>query len=162
MRSPPDPVTFGVPIGGKIEFSVVSDPVQIRPGERRTIEVVYKNTGSAEVFRAQARLSAVDPFTSSDDTAFLGDMKPGESIIARYEVNADSAATIKTYGLDTEVRYRDSLDNPQISETMKVEMDVVASQGMLSQLFNPLVLAVLGLLILGGAYYILKYRKRDT
>jgi hypothetical protein len=151
-----DPITFGVPIGGKIEFSVVSDPIQINPGEKRTIEVEYKNTGSAEVFRAQARLSAVDPFTSSDDTAFLGDLKPGQSVIARFEVSADGAATIKSYGLDTEIRYRDALDNPQISKTMKVEMEVVSQQGIVKQLSNPLILAVLGVALLGGIYLIAK------
>jgi hypothetical protein len=155
-----DPVTFGVPVGGKIEFSVVSLPIQIHPGEKQTIEVEYKNTGSAEVFRAQARLSAVDPFTSSDDTAFLGDLKPGQSVIARYEVSADSGATIKSYGLDSEIRYRDSLDNPQISKTMKVELEVVAQQGIMSQLSNPLVIAVLGVALLGGVYYIAKLRRK--
>lgn len=155
-----DRITFGVPIGGKIEFSVIPAPIQIRPGEKKTIEVEYKNTGSAEVFRAQARLSAVDPFTSSDDTAFLGDLKPGQSVIARYEVSADSSATIKGYGLDSEIRYRDSLDNPQISETMKVELQVVAAQGIISQLTNPLVLIVLVMVVLGGAYYITKVRKK--
>ncbi|MDD1678916.1 MAG: S-layer protein [Methanomicrobiales archaeon] len=155
-----DPVTFGVPVGGKIEFSVISAPIQVRPGEKRTIEVEYKNTGSAEVFRAQARLSAVDPFTSSDDTAFLGDLKPGQSVIARYEVSADGTATIKSYGLDSEIRYRDSLDNPQISKTMKVEMEVVASQGIFSQASNPLVIALLGAAILGGLYYIAKVRRK--
>jgi hypothetical protein len=156
-----DPVTFGVPIGGKIEFSVVSDPIRISPGEKRTIEVEYRNIGSAEIFRAQARLSAVDPFTSSDDTAFLGDLQPGESVIARFDVSADSAATIKSYGLDSEIRYRDSLDNPQISKTMKVELEVVSQAGFISQLSNPLVIAILGVVVLGGVYYIAKIRKKN-
>ncbi len=155
-----DAVTFGVPVGGKIEFTVISDPVQIGPGEKRTIEVEYQNTGSAEVFRAQARLSAVDPFTSSDDTAFLGDLKPGESVIARYEVSADSAATIKSYGLDSEIRYRDAMDNPQISKTMKVQLEVVSQQGLASQLSNPLIIAIVAVALLGGVYYIAKLRKR--
>ncbi len=156
-----DAVTFGVPVGGKIEFSVVSQPIQVRPGEKRTIEVEYKNTGSAEVFRAQARLSAVDPFTSSDDTAFLGDLKPGESVIARYEVSADAAATLKTYGLDSEIRYRDSLDNPQISKPMKVELEVVPQPGILNQVSNPMVIALLGGALLGGVYYIARVRRKN-
>jgi hypothetical protein len=156
-----DAVTFGVPVGGKIEFSVVSQSIQISPGEKRTIEVEYKNTGSAEVFRAQARLSAVDPFTSSDDTAFLGDLKPGESVIARYEVSTDAAATLKTYGLDSEIRYRDSLDNPQISKTMKVELEVVSQPGILNQISNPVVIALLGAVLLGGVYYIARVRRKN-
>ncbi|MDD1675518.1 MAG: S-layer protein, partial [Methanomicrobiales archaeon] len=156
-----DPVTFGVPIGGKIEFSVVSPPEQIAPGEKTVIEVEYKNTGSAEVFRAQARLSAVDPFTSSDDTAFLGDLKPGQSAIARYDLSADAAATVKIYGLDSEIRYRDALDNPQISKTMKVEIEMTERPGLLSSLSSPLVLIVILVAIAGAAYYIVKVRRKD-
>jgi hypothetical protein len=156
-----DTVTFGVPVGGKIEFSVISDSILIAPGEKRVIQVEYKNSGSAEVFGAQARLSAVDPFTSSDDTAFLGDLKPGQSVIANYDVSADSSATIKIYGLDSEIRYRDSLDNPQISKTMKVEIEVAAKEGILQHLTNPLIIAILGVALLGGGYYIVKIRRKN-
>ena len=155
-----DPVTFGVPIGGKIEFTVISASTAIHPGEKKVIEVEYKNTGSAEVFRAQSRLSAVDPFTSNDDTAFLGDLKPGQSMVACYEVTADGAATIKSYGLDSEIRYRDALDNSQISKTMKVELHVVAREGILGPLSNPIVLSLIIVILVGVGYYIVKVRKK--
>jgi hypothetical protein len=151
------PVTIGVPIGGKIGFAVVSSAASIAAGEKTVLEVVYKNTGAASVAAAQARLSAVDPFTSSDDTAYLGDMQPGEEKTARFEVSADEGATAKDYGLDSEVRYRDALDNSQISDTMKVPVTVTEGGSLLG---SPILLAVLALLVIGGGYYL--YRRRTT
>ncbi len=139
---------------------MVSPPASVAAGEKQVLEVVYRNTGAAAVAAAQARLSAVDPFTSSDDTAYLGDMKPGEEKTARFEVAADKSATAKVYGLDSEVRYRDALDNSQISDTMKVPVTVTESGGMGALLTSPIVLAVIAVLVIGGGYYL--YRRRKT
>lgn len=151
-----DILTIGVPVGSKVQFSVVSPPSQVKAGEKVVIEVEYQNTGSALARQVQARISAVDPFTSSDDSAYLGDLAPGEKARARYKVNVDSGATAKEYGLDSEIRYRDALDNSAISDTMKVQVRV--ENGGIS----PLLIA--GILILvacaaGAGYYFLKKRK---
>ncbi|MDD3934611.1 MAG: CARDB domain-containing protein, partial [Methanoculleus sp.] len=82
--------TIGLPVGGKIAFDAVSPTVTLHPGDKSILEVVYKNTGAAKVYNAQARISAVDPFTSSDDTAYLGDLAPGETATARFEVSIDA------------------------------------------------------------------------
>ena len=153
------PVTLGVPVGGKIGFAVVSAPASVAAGEKTVLEVVYKNTGAASVAAAQARLSAVDPFTSSDDTAYLGDLQPGEEKTARFEVSADAGATAKEYGLDSEVRYRDALDNSQISDTMKVAVTVTPGGSLLT---SPIVLAVVALLLIGGGYYLYRRRTPST
>ncbi|NLX49948.1 MAG: S-layer protein [Methanospirillum sp.] len=150
------PVTIGVPVGGKIGFAVVSAPASVAAGEKAVLEVVYRNTGAAPVAAAQARLSAVDPFTSSDDTAFLGDMEPGEEKAARFEVSVDAGATAKEYGLDSEVRYRDALDNSQISDTMKVSVTVTPGGSLLG---SPLVLALIAALLIGGGYVVYRRRK---
>jgi len=151
-----DVLTIGVPVGGKIQFSVVSPPSQVHAGQKVVIEVEYQNTGSALARQAQARISAVDPFTSNDDSAYLGDLAPGEKTVARYEVKVDEGATAKEYGLDSEIRYRDALDNSAISDTMKVQVRV--TEGGISTLL------VAGILVLvacaaGAGYYILKKRK---
>lgn len=156
-----DTVTVGVPVGPKIQFSAVSPAPQVNPGQRVTLEVVYQNTGSAAVYHAEAQISAVDPFTSNDDTAYLGDLAPGQSGTARFQVTIDSGATLKSYGLDSEIRYRDALDNSQISDTIKVPVDVVQPAGILGTLSNPLVLSVI--IIAVGAialYSILVHRRK--
>ncbi|MDD4127197.1 MAG: CARDB domain-containing protein, partial [Methanomicrobium sp.] len=117
-----DAETIGVDVGGKIDFEIVSDAAQLRPGQKGEIAIVYKNTGATTAYDAQARISAVDPFTSNDDTAYLGDIAPGETATGIYEVSVDSEATLKTYGVDTEIRYRDALDNSQISDSMKAHV----------------------------------------
>ena len=152
------PVTIGLPVGGKIDFDVASPTVTLHPGGKSILEVAYRNTGAAKVYNAQARISAVDPFTSSDDTAYLGDLAPGETATARFEVSIDADATLKEYGIDSEIRYRDDLDNSKISDTMKVQVALEKREGTLFT--NPVFLAVIAVAIIGAGYYIFAYRKK--
>ena len=152
------PVTIGLPVGGKIDFDVASPTVTLHPGGKSILEIAYRNTGAAKVYNAQARISAVDPFTSSDDTAYLGDLAPGETATARFEVSIDADATLKNYGIDSEIRYRDDLDNSKISDTMKVQVALEKREGTLFT--NPVFLAVIAVAIIGAGYYIFVYRKK--
>ncbi|MDD1729653.1 MAG: S-layer protein [Methanospirillum sp.] len=151
---------FGVPVGSKVSFTVTSPAGETSPGKKQAIEVTYRNDGAATAYSAEARISAVDPFTSNDDLAYLGDLKPGESGTAKFEISTASDATKKTYGLDSEIRYRDALDNSQISDTVKVPISVVTREGITSLLGNPVVLAVLLVIILGGGYYLYTRRQK--
>ncbi|NLM30885.1 MAG: S-layer protein [Methanomicrobiales archaeon] len=152
-------VTVGLPVGGKIDFDVVSPPAVLYPGGKSILEVVYKNTGAAKVYNAQARISAVDPFTSSDDTAYLGDLAPGETATAKFEVSIDAGATLKEYGIDSEIRYRDDLDNSKISDTMKARVVLEKRPGVLFT--NPVFLVVIAVIIIGAGYYIFMHRKKN-
>ncbi len=152
-----DTLTIGVPVQGKIEFMVTGNPESLRAGEKGVIEVEYRNTGAATAYSAQARISAVDPFTSNDDTAFLGDLQPGQTAVARYEVSVDESATPKEYGLDSEIRYRDALGNSQISDTMKVKITIGEPSILL-----PVIAGVLLLLgVSGAAYYFIRKKKKS-
>jgi len=151
--------TVGIPVGGKVDFSIVSPPAEMNPGNKKIIRVEFRNIGDTIIYSAQARISAVDPFTSNDDIAYLGDLKPGDSAIASYEISVDRTATIKEYGLDSEIRYRDALDNTHISETMKVKVDVTAPGGLASILQNPVYLTIIIAAILGIIYAIFHFRK---
>jgi hypothetical protein len=151
--------TIGVGVGKKTEFVIVSDPQVILPGQKKVITVKYKNTGSATAYQAQARVSMVDPFTSNDDSAYLGDVAPGETKEASFLVSADKAATLKKYGIDSEIRYRDTFDNQIISDPIKLGLTVGEDTGFVAGLLkNPLLLAVIALVILGVGYVM--YRKR--
>jgi hypothetical protein len=151
--------TVGIPVGGKVTFAVMPASASVLQGADQVIVVAYRNTGEVPVYAAQARISAVDPFTSSDNSAYLGDLKPGETATARYSVSAARDAEIKVYTLDTEVRYRDSLDNSQISDTFKVPVQVVAKPASagITQLLT-ILLAIA--LIAGAGYYLLVMRKK--
>ncbi len=152
--------TVGIPIGGKLTFSVSSTPAHISPGSDSAITVEYRNNGDTTAYNSQARISAVNPFTSSDDTAYIGDLKPGESATARYQIHADAAAESKTYLLDAEIRYRDSLSNSQVSDTFKVPVLVEpapASGGLASILPALALIVIIGI---GAGYYLLVMRKK--
>ncbi len=152
--------TIGIPVGGKVDFEVISPAAEMNPGNKKVITVEYKNTGETTIYSAQGRISAVDPFTSNDDIAYLGDLKPGESAVASYEVSVDRSATIKEYGLDSEIRYRDALDNTYISDTMKVKVNVNSVAGMTAVLSNPVYLSIIIAGIIGIVYLIYHYRKK--
>jgi len=76
-------------------------------------------------------------------------------------VSADSDATVKEYGLDSEIRYRDALDNSQISDTMKIKINLVKTGGIAGIVTNPIVLTVLIFAFAGVGYYLWSGRKQE-
>jgi hypothetical protein len=122
------------------------------------ILVAYQNAGDTTVYSAQSRITAVDPFSSGDDTAYLGDLKPGESATARYSIGVSDAAVPKEYLLDSEVRYRDALSNSQISDTLKVRVLVTPGSGTVNPFSSPLVLLLAVAGVIGAGYYVLVRR----
>jgi len=151
--------TIGVPVGDKTNFVIVSEPQTVTPGQKKVITVTYKNTGGATAHHAQARVSMVDPFTSNDDTAYLGDVAPGETKEASFLISVDQAATLKNYGIDSEIRYNDAFDNQIISDPIIVGITVKEDTGIVATLLkNPLLLAVIVVVIIGAGYAI--YRKK--
>ena len=151
--------TVGIPVGGKIAFTVTSPPATISPGETRVIELEYENTGTGTAYNAQARLTAVPPFTSSDTNTFLGDMQPGQRVTARYTITADPKAAAQTYNLDNEVRYRDSLDNSQISDTFEAQVQVVPAPSS-AGLVQVLAVAAVAVIVIACGYYLIRKRKK--
>jgi len=153
--------TIGIPIGGKISFAITSGPVLVVPGSQNVIQVEYQNTGVTTAFNAQARLSVFDPFTSTDDTAYLGDLKPGQTATARYQMSADDTAAVKDYTLDSEIRYRDALDTSHNSDIIHVTVQVQpkpASAGLMQVL--PIIVVV-ALICIGAGYYFLVMKKKQ-
>jgi hypothetical protein len=152
--------TIGIPVAGKTKFSVGGDPLWIYRGTRVPIEMSFENTGPTTVYSAQARISAVEPFTGYDDTAALGDLGPGERAVARFEIGVDGTATVKEYGLDTEIRYRDGLDQNRISDPIRVTIDVRERPGVMRIISDPVLLSVIAALVIGILYYVRMHRKK--
>ena len=152
--------TVGVPVGGKISFNVTSPPPTLYPGETNVVVIEYQNTGTATAYHAQARLNAVAPFTSSDNSAYLGDIGPGIRVTARYSLTVDGEAPLKTYDLDTEVRYRDTFDNSQISNTFRAAVQVVPGPGYTRLVPVLPLVALVAIALIGAGYYVLIMRKK--
>jgi hypothetical protein len=130
------------------------------PGSKKTILVEYKNIGNSTIESAQARISAVDPFTSTSDVAYLGDIAPGQSAVASFQISVASDATIKEYGLDSEIRYRDALDTTYISDPMKVPIDVKNLTGIAGIIANPVYLSLLVAVFIGIVYAALHFIRK--
>ena len=159
--------TVGVPVGQKVDFTVTSVSTSITPGANAVITVQYQNTGGTTAYNAEARISAVDPFTSNDDTAFLGTMAPGDIRTASFDVSVDPSATVKEYGLDSEVLYQDALDNQFTSDPLKVDVEVVPVPSVVTQLGLPalglpgLVAIILAVLAVAGyVIYVKRFKPR--
>jgi hypothetical protein len=152
--------TIGVPVAAKLTFAVTSPPANITQGKTSVIAVEYTNLGSVTAYKAQARLSAVEPFASSDQTAYLGDIPPGGKVTAQYAISASSSAAPGNYTLDTEVRYRDALDNSQISDTFRAPVNVVPRPA--SDALVPVIAAIVVIgAIAAAAYYFLVMRRKQ-
>jgi hypothetical protein len=153
--------TIGVPVADKLRFAVTSPPAVVTQGDTAVVTVEYQNLGTIMAHNAQARLSVVEPLSSTDSTAYLGDIPPGGKATAQYAITAASGATPATYALDTEVRYHDALDNSQISDTFKAQVNIVmrpAAEGLLN-LSAALTLIVL--ILIGAGYYVFVMRKKQ-
>lgn len=146
-------VTIGVPVAGKTDFSVPDGNYTLYRGSRRTIEVTYENSGAVPVYSAQARIRTDEPFTSSNDRSFLGDLAPGEQAVALLEIGVDKSATAKNYGLDTEIRYRDALNQSRISDPIRITVEVQERPGIQRVLYNPVLMSIIIAVILGLVYY---------
>ncbi len=154
-----DQTTVGVPVGNKISFAVVSPRTEMNPGSKQVILVDYRNTGPATAYAASARIIPVDPFTTSDDISYLGDIGPGETRTARFDITVDSSATIKEYAFDSEVRYRDSLGNDLLSDRIKVPVAVAQASGLMAILTNPYVLLAIAVVIVAAIVVVVRRRR---
>jgi hypothetical protein len=117
--------TVGVPVNAKTTFTVISSVAEISRGTSGTIEVQYRNDGNVTAYNAQTRITPHMPITISDNTVFLGDLEPGKTATARYDIQADNAAEIRMYTFDSNIRYRDAHGSSLESDTMPVMIAVV-------------------------------------
>jgi hypothetical protein len=148
-------VTAGVSVLDKISFERENTSSVVNPGTKGTVRVTYKNTGNSRVYNAKARISVINPFSSDDDTSYLGDLGPGESATAIFSVKTDGGAMVKMYSADSEVQYNDENGTVYTSDNIPVPIDVQADP---TPGTAGVVLAIL--IIAGGAF--LWYRHKKT
>ncbi len=155
-------VTIGVPVRGSVEFAVNGDTYRIFQGAREKIAIEYQNTGPVMVYGARARISAVEPFSADEDTVYLGDLAPGDRAVANFEISVDKEATVKDYGINTEIRFRDPIGDNRISDPIRVTIAVREHPGISGILYNPVMMSVIAAVIIGIVYYLYIYRKRRS
>ena len=153
------PAIAGVPVKGKLRFTVTSPPAVVTQGTESSIIAEYRNDGTITAGHAEARISGNGVFISPDNTAYLGDVPPGGKATARFSVLASGNATPGPYALDTVVSYQDTLDNSLVTDTFGTPVTVVAQPGTAGLLGIPATV-ILIIVVLAGAGYYLAVRRR--
>ncbi|MEM4472827.1 MAG: S-layer protein [Archaeoglobaceae archaeon] len=120
-----DAIRIGVEVQPEVDFEVIGIP-EMYAGEEKIVVFGIKNTGNLEVRDATARLIIVSPFSSTDDTAFFGNLKPGEVANVSFKISVDRDATPKLYALNLEVKYRTENGEWVISKPEKAIISVKA------------------------------------
>jgi hypothetical protein len=130
-------LTIGVMVEGKLNFEVQTVQVngRLTPGSERVITIPVVNAGNYEAEDAVARINVVNPFatapfSTTDDTAYIGTLQPGESGLAKFKISVDADAVPKPYVLEVEVQYWDSLGNSYTSDTMRATVTVQQPSGL--------------------------------
>jgi hypothetical protein len=130
-------LTVGVMIKAKLDFEV--EPIQVEgrltPGSKAVITIPIVNAGEYVADDAVARINIVNPFatapfSTTDDTAFIGTLQPGETGLARFNISVDSDALPEPYMLEVQVQYFDSLGNSYTSDTVRATVAVEQPVGL--------------------------------
>ena len=149
-------VKVGVELEDDIEFDIVRAELDgpLEPGAQRVLSVSVKNASDTDLHDAVARIRAIDPFSSTDDTAYIGELAAGETRVAMFRISANDDAMPKAYALDVDLKYKDGNGNSYTSDAMKAEVRIVESDGPSVQ--TAILLAVAGIGLGGGAYLVVR------
>ncbi|WP_407355938.1 COG1361 S-layer family protein [Methanolobus sp. WCC5] len=137
-------------------FEVVNVTGELFPGKDGLISVIYKNVGEAAVKDATVRISAADPFSTTDDQSFIGSLEPGETAEAVFKLKVDANGIAKTYAINSEIKYEDMDGHSKISETVKIQTEVlpVSSSGTGTYAIIAVVLIVAVVAVIGAKKYL--------
>ncbi|HIH95797.1 TPA: hypothetical protein HA338_17925 [Methanosarcina acetivorans] len=120
--------TIEVQVKKEPYFEVTEVKGDLYPDEGGLLYVTYKNTGEEPAKDATVRVSAGDPFSTTDDQAYLGTLNPGKNAVAIFDMDVDEDATPKPYSLNSEILYEDVDGHDQVSDSIKINTEVLASE----------------------------------
>jgi hypothetical protein len=157
-------VTLGVQLNTEPEFEI--EPTRadsaLAPGAKRTIEIPIKNVSDYTLYDTVLRINLADPFSTApfstnDDTAYVGTLQPGESGSAQFKITVDSDTLPKVYMLDVEVKYWDSSGDSYTSKPMVTTVDVQAPPR-----FSVKTIIIISVIagIVGGVFYTKRRRMK--
>ncbi|NPE30147.1 hypothetical protein HNV12_19775 [Methanococcoides sp. SA1] len=142
----------------RADLIVESVRSQLIPDQKGLLYVTYRNVGNEVAEDAVGRITVSDPFSTTDDQAFLGTIGPGDSYQAHYIIEVDIDALPKTYGIDTEVEYKDVHGNTRTSDVIKVSATVEETGDSMMLFGYLLVIIIVGA---AGTYLHIKRRKKN-
>lgn len=154
--------TFGVRVEPRMQFAVDAAPVDIKCGRSCVANLTLTNNGSVTARDAIVRMNALDPFTVSYDTMYLGDMKPGETRNTTFGIKVKPDAVPGTYYVTLEIKYYDSKDDPHVTKVIRKAVVIDPPPTWWDTLLEnwPLVAGLAIMLAIGLAYAGYKWLKR--
>lgn len=146
--------TFGVPVEREMRFDVDAAPIEIKCGRSCVANLTLTNNGTQLARDAIVRMNALDPFTVSYDTMYLGDVAPGENQTTRFGIKVKPDAVPGVYYVTLEVKYYDSRDDPHVTRIIRKAIVVLPPPTLWDTILEnwPLALGLALLAILGLAY----------
>jgi hypothetical protein len=111
--------TFGVPVQPEMKFATDDSPLTIKCGRSCEALLNLTNGGSETANDAVVRMNALDPFVVSYDTAYLGDVKPGDTVNTTFGIKVKPDAVPTTYYVTMEVKYYDDKDDPHVTRIIR-------------------------------------------
>jgi hypothetical protein len=156
LRTADEPVRKPVSVGEELDsFEVVGVDTSVSAGGGDTVEVEIRNNGENNVSAVNAKMFVNDPLSSSDNSAFLDDMEPGETKTAVFRVSATGDAVPKEYDASLELRYEDRTGETELTDGISFGVPVAESSGGL-----PIPFVVAGLVVVAASGGIFVYRRR--
>jgi len=136
------------------QFIVEVDDREVEAGGQRALDVTLTNNLDEPVENVEARLFADSPLDSADDEGFVSELEPGESTTLTFDLSAAGSSTAKTYPISFDFRYDDADGNSQLSDTTRVPITVVESEGGLPVGLG--LVALVAVVVIGAGAYVLK------
>jgi hypothetical protein len=147
-----------IKVESEADFEIENASSRLLAGREGVFYIIYRNTGCEVAQDAVASIDVVDPFSTTDNQAFLGDLYPGDSYEAKYWIEVDSNALPKTYGIETEVRYKDKYGDIRISDQMKAPVRVAEPMPLHEKIGSTGYIVIAVMLVIAAVYI---YRKRS-
>ncbi len=118
-------ITIPISVKEEARFEVTDVSGELVADEEGLLSVTYKNVGDLPIKDATVRISASDPFSTTDDQAFIGSIASGESAVALFNLKVDETATTKMYAINSEIKYEDVDGHDQISDVIKIQVETL-------------------------------------
>jgi hypothetical protein len=146
--------TFGVHVEKEMRFAIDPGPVKIKCGRSCVANLTLTNNGSQTARDAIVRMNALDPFTVSYDTMYLGDMAPDENETTQFGIKVKSDAVPGEYYVTLEVKYYDDQDDPHVTKIIRKAVVVLPPPTLLDTMVEnwPLAISLVLLILLGIVY----------
>jgi hypothetical protein len=158
-------VTAGIQVNGEPKFEIGPTRIdgKLAPGTETVIEIPINNASDYEIRDAIARINIVNPFSTApfsttDDTAYIGTLETGETGIAKFKVKVDADALPKAYSLEVDVNYHDVSGNSHLSDMMEATVNVTP----VSRLPMIIIAIVIVVVIAGIIFYVMTRLRRSA